>query len=416
MDAVTRAFIDDLATAVTGVFTDVETYLIEYLAWRVESDRTIWDVDADRLDLIHGLQVETRAMVNALRDITPELAQRVATLAAEQGARGIAAALLAVTPATGMGSVLDPAHLYAVQATVLDLTSAFEDVTNRVLRFPDDVWRRMDATLVAEKLTGQEHTIQFQREALADWYQRGIPSFVDVSGRRWSQGAYIEMVTRTGTQRALTEGRRAQAQAAGFTLGIIQEIPGCCDRCAPWAGAVVNLAEGGATGQQVVASALDGAPVTVHVAGTVDEARRQGWQHPNCRGSLGVFIPGATDSTDYLIDYDEARYDAEQALREQEREIRAAKRRLAINPDDADARRALNTARAKARDLIAEHDIPRRPYRESLAWSQPTSRRRRPPRPDLAQALTDLPILPRPHAEARGPNPEGVARWPKPLT
>lgn len=396
MDDVSRALIDDLATAVVDVFADVENYLLEYLTWRALTDRTIWDVDADRLAFMRDLERETRAMVHQLRLLTPELAAQVIARAAEQGARGIRAELLAALPATRFGDVLDPAHLYAVQATVIDLVSAFDDVTNRVLRFPDDVWRRFDATLVAEKLTGQEHTIEFQREALADWYAKGIPTFVDVLGRAWSTGAYVEMVTRTGTQRALTEGRRAQLQHAGFRLGLIQEVPGCCEKCAPWAGAVVNLEEAGITGRQVVSSALDGAPVTVHIAGTVDEARRQGWQHPNCRGSLGAFIPGATDPADYLIDYDPARYEAEQALREQEREIRAAKRVLALNPDDVSARRDLNKARATARALVAEHDIPRRPYRESLAWARPSSgRRRRPARPDLVQPGAVLPRIQR---------------------
>lgn len=417
MDAATRAFVDDIAATVTGVFSDVEAYLLEYLSWRFESDRTIWDVDADRLQLVHSLQVETRAMVQALYEVTPELAERVALLAAEQGAAGIRAALLNITPAVRLASVFDPAHMYAIQATVFDLKSAFSDVTNRILRFPDDVWRRFDAAIVAEKLTGQEHSIRFQREALADWYAKGIPSFVDVSGRRWSTGAYVEMVTRTGTQRALTEGRRGQALASGFQLGLIQEIPGCCEDCARWSGAVVNLTPGGPTGRQVVRSALDGAPMSIDIRATVDEARADGWQHPNCRGSLGVFIPGATNPDDFLIDYDAERYDAEQALREQEREIRAAKRALVINPDDPKARTALRDARQTARDLVTDHRIPRRPYRESLAWSQPTTRRRKPVRPDLGQALTDLPELPRPTAEARGPNPsEGVARWPKPLT
>lgn len=388
MDKATRALIDDLAAATTTVFTDVETYLLEYLSWLVSRDRTVWDVDADRLTLIRDLHRETRTMVDNLHATAPQLATQVVTAAAEHGAAGIRRELLATHPHLTQGSALDTAHLYAIQATATDLVSRFNHVTNRILRFPADVHRRFDATIVAEKLTGQQHTIEFQREALADWYARGIPNFVDVSGRRWSTGAYVEMATRTGVQRALTEGRRAQALQSGFKLGLIQEIPGCCDRCAQWAGAVVALDSSIAIGTHSLRSAVDGVPVRVEVRATVDQARSEGWQHPNCRGNLAVFVPGATDPADHHVEYDADRYEAEQALREQEREIRAAKRRLAVNPNDVAARRDLNQARAKARALVADFDIPRRPARESLAWTQPRGQRRRAPaRPDLTKLL-----------------------------
>lgn len=396
MDAATRALVDDLAAAVTNVFTDVETYLLEYLSWIVDRDRTVWDVDVDRVAMIRDLERETRAMVDGLRDVTPALATQVVQAAADRGAAGIRDELWAVLPDATRDRVLDSSHLYAVQATTVDLVSRFSDVTNRILRFPDDVHRRFDATIVAEKLTGQQHTIEFQREALADWASQGIRSFVDVSGRRWSTGAYIEMATRTGVQRALTEGRRAQALHSGFKLGLIQEIPGCCEKCAAWAGAVVALDGSITVGTHVMKSAVDGSPVRVDVRATVNQARREGWQHPNCRGNLAVFIPGATDPEDHLVEYDADRYDAEQSLREQERDIRAAKRKLALDPDDKAARKDLNESRAKARELVEEFELPRRPARESLAWSSPSRRQRSPKRPDLASALTGLPELPTP--------------------
>lgn len=402
MDDGTRALLDDLAAAVTDIYTDVETYLLEHLAWRMEQDRTIWDLDTARLALVRDLRRETESLVADLRALSPGLADSIVERAAQRGAWGIRRELGAYLPATRFGDWLDPAHLFGVASTAFDLTSRWEAVHDRILRFPDDVHRRFGADIVAGKLTGQEHTIAYQRETLARWYGRGMPTFVDRGGRAWSPGAYVEMVTRTGVQRALTNGRAAQLSTAGLNLGIVQEVPGCCEHCARWAGRVIAL-DNTPVGRRTAASMLDGTPISFEVHGTIEEARADGWQHPNCRGTIGAYLPGVTRLGEFVQDYDEVEYEAEQELRATERDIRAAKRALAINPADTEARTDLAEARARARAITSEHAVNRKPQRESLAWSSPPrphERRRRPTRPRIA--LPDGVALPTIQRSTRG--------------
>ena len=49
--------------------------------------------------------------------------------------------------------------------------------------------------------------------------------------------------------------------------------------------------------------------------------------------------------------------------------MRAAKRALALDPDDDKARADLENARRRLRELVDEHKLPRMPWREQVAWS-----------------------------------------------
>lgn len=374
--------LDELATYMATLWADAENYLIESLAWRLERDRTIWDDDLARVRLINELRAITQQQVAELAARSPELAFWVAEGATVEGAAGIRQVLAQLLPQTTMGAVYGAQQLYAISAVATDLTSRLTDVNNRLLRFPDDVHQKLGAVLTTRRLTGQQHTIQFQREMLRDWYQWGIPAFVDVSGRAWRAGSYVEMLTRTGTQRALTEGRRTQLQASGFTYGLIQELPSACDACAPWAGAIVSLSNDLRPRQTL--NLLTGQPMTVTPRATVEQARAAGWQHPNCRGTLGAYIPGADTAAYERPDSAELNR-AEADLRQAERDIRQAKRDIIIDPTDMDAKRDLLDAQQRARDLVDDHDIVRRPWREALDWSGdrigPTQRAPRPPQP-----------------------------------
>ena len=382
--------LDDIAQYMTTLYSDAETFLIESLAWRMERDMTVWADDTARVRLINEMRAVTVAEVRRLAATRTGAAEWAAEAAVESGAAGIRDVLAHALPATTYGAPFGQAGLHAVAATSVDLASRLTEVEQRILRLPSDIWQKFDAVLVTRKLTSSMHTIQFQREMIGDWYRYGIPGFTDVSGRTWRVGSYVEMAARTGAQRAATEGRRAQLLTAGMRLGVILELHSACDRCAPWAGKVVSL-DGGLTGLQQLTDMVTGRPIIVDVAGTIEQARAEGWQHPSCRGSLSAYVPGR-DVARFERTNTGVQNTAEQNLRETERDIRQAKRDLAINPGDRDARRALLDGQAEARALVARHGLARRYWRESLTWSGdriPPSRRTKPttpvipPRPSL---------------------------------
>ena len=115
---------------------------------------------------------------------------------------------------------------------------------------------------------------------------------------------------------------------------------------------------------------IDGAPVQVEVAGTLDEARAEGWRHPNCRCTTVAYLPGAQllKGTTYDPEAEAAR----DKLRALERAKRDAKRQEAGALDDVERQRAKARIRgldARIRAHVDETGLNRRRYREQLGFS-----------------------------------------------
>jgi hypothetical protein len=166
---------------------------------------------------------------------------------------------------------------------------------------------------------------------------------------------------------------------AGVELVVVSDAPRECPLCRPWEGKVLTI--GGPAGARTVEAEHavdDGRMVPVRVAGSLDEARAAGLQHPNCRHSVSMYSPGLTRIEQATSD--PAGYDAGQRQREIERTIRKWKRRevAAITPE------AQRVARAKVRQWqgamrqhLADHpDLRRLPHREQLDPSELPAKRR----------------------------------------
>ena len=160
--------IDELATYMTTLYSDAETYLIEVLAYRLEHEPDLLDPpnDAARARLINELRHATAAQLATLAAQRPALAEWVAQTAVEEGAAGIRDILAEFSPRTLPGVPLGQAGLVAMQAVAVDLVSRLEAVESRMLRFPDDVLQKIQAVMVTRKLTGAQRTIDLQRELL----------------------------------------------------------------------------------------------------------------------------------------------------------------------------------------------------------------------------------------------------------
>ncbi|MGO2112959.1 MAG: phage minor capsid protein, partial [Pseudoclavibacter sp.] len=264
-DAPSSAVVDALAAKATDLWADVETTLLARLGELTRGDMNLGDVN-DRLRLVRELRATVQ---DALAAIPEDAAQQLVDAASAYGAAN-ALVELAGLPGTpySSGAPLGAAHLHGLVNTATDLVSRWDDVKNRVLRFPEDVYQRFGAQAVAERLGAATATQTQQLDLIKRWYGQGIPAFTDVSGRTWRAGSYIEMATRTGTQRALTEGRRAQMTTAGVRLGQIREAAAACDVCAPWHGALVSLDQTPA-GPVTMLSAVDDEAVTVQVQATI---------------------------------------------------------------------------------------------------------------------------------------------------
>jgi hypothetical protein len=191
--------------------------------------------------------------------------------------------------------------------------------------------------------------------------------------------SYAEMAVRSVTGRAAIEGHVDQLTALGEQLVIVSAAALDCPLCEPWQGEV--LAINGASGPHTIRAphaiqptglrGLLRAPeqVTVHVAGSLTEARAAGLFHPNCRHNISVYLPGVTQRPETPPHPQGATYEDTQQQRYYERQVRAWKRRAAAALDDAARRQANARVRdyqAKIRELVDAKGLARKPHREQI--------------------------------------------------
>lgn len=112
----------------------------------------------------------------------------------------------------------------------------------------------------------------------------------------------------------------------------------------------------------------DGEQLLVRVAGSLDEARRAGLQHPNCRHSVSAYTPGITRTE--TATPDPKGYEAGQRQREIERKIRQYKNRSAA-ATTPEARTAANAKTRQWQTAMRDHLTAHPDLRRLRAREQP---------------------------------------------
>jgi hypothetical protein len=301
--------------------------------------------------------------------LEPNLVDDAVATAVAEGSAAAAdrLGLINVFPA---GGPLTATSASGVVQVALDLRSSLDDVKLRILRFEDDAYRRIIARALPEVILGTTYSIDQQRATVARWLSEGIPGFVDKADRRWSTGAYVEMATRTGFSRAYTEASIYRQQQVGIDLVVPVVGASACRSCAQWIGAILSTT--GQTGTVTLKHATSGRDVTVHIRSTLAHARSTSHLNgPNCRCVMVAYLPGLSIPVGATA-YDPVREAARDRQRELERRLRRDKTRLALSPsedDQATLRGRIRETQATLRAHIAEHDLPRKAYREQPAWA-----------------------------------------------
>lgn len=380
--------IESLAAYLTQRYRDAEDELIRevavraardfHLAARIPTDdggmgmsvaerrarnRLLAEQAAYRATAMRELQARAAQIVSDLR--SEDLANRLIGIAASEGEAAAAAALRM----TGAAPVPSTAS-QAVGMVALNLESRLEILNQRLTRYPQDAYQRIMAMYSPNTLLGVSTARVQQAQAVQRFLAEGIPGFVDKSGRNWTIGAYAEMAGRTTVNRAFNDAGIWRMAKSGIHLVTVVRGLDSCRKCAAWAGAILST-DGTPAGPRVLPNAASSGAVTVQVAGTVEEARAAGWNHPNCRCRLVAYSPGLTvpqgDTT-----YDEAAEKERAEQRSLEREIRAAKRREASAMTDTDRRKAaqdVREAQAEMRDFIKTTGRNRSSWREQLHFA-----------------------------------------------
>jgi hypothetical protein len=261
----------------------------------------------------------------------------------------------------------------AANAIGLELAAKLDATRAGILRSADDAYRAAIAEQAARLVAGN-HGYTPRTAQTAAWRRltdQGITGFTDTRGRGWNLATYVEMATRTATQRAYNAAALGRYHSLGIDYYTVPHDGHPCPLCRPWEGAVLS---NGRVGTVAETHAATGAPVAFTVKATIEQARAAGLWHPNCKHALLPYLPGVTKVKPPRpwSQTDQDRYDATQRLRELERQVRAAKRREQIATAAGDssavtqARAAQRRYQAQIRDHVAEHDLVRRRNREQL--------------------------------------------------
>lgn len=366
--------IEASTTALTTRYTEAEQRLIAGTATVVAGYITATTPQPPYV-LYEALRAVGRRVILTLGDV-PGAARRVGVDAARAGNL---AAIKEVTDAlrdyprvrevyTRQQGDTTPHGLRAAAHIAADLTDRLTASNQRITRFADDTYRAITAAAAIAQVTGGTPQTA-QRDAWRKLTTNGVTGFVDSTGREWELSSYVEMATRTAAIRAFNASHQDRMTALGVGYWTVGPTGFPCKLCLPWEGRV--LSNSGA-GEYLEEHAVEDRKVTVTVAGTLEEARAAGLQHPNCKHTLIAYFPGITNlvtRTPKQVEEATEAFKETQKLRALERAVRRSKLQelAALNDTDkAAARRRTRDLQGQIRDYTAQTGLNRRPRREQL--------------------------------------------------
>ncbi|WP_280412546.1 phage minor capsid protein [Nocardia asiatica] len=178
----------------------------------------------------------------------------------------------------------------AVQRLINDTITTIRSTHTHVPSVMEGGYRSViDATVRAEQAAGTIDRAQVVQRALEQFARQGITGFVDRRGYRYDLVSYVEIAVRSAITRAEVDAYCAQATAAGHDLVVVSDVPGACELCRPFEGAVISIS--GATVGAIAREASTGRSVTVTVMCSLEQARARGLWHRACRHTLKVWTP-----------------------------------------------------------------------------------------------------------------------------
>lgn len=341
-----------LAIATRSVYVSAEAELTALIAKRLSQgiDAPLWATI--KLSEVQRLRRETEAIIARLQAESGQAIAEAVQTAYLNGSNAALADLKAVMPAGEIVGTFGVTNQQAVARIVAEATLNVQSTHLAILRQTQDVYRRAVAEASSQAVVGVLTRREAAQRVLNQFADRGITGFVDRAGRNWALDSYAEMATRTALGRAAVQGHVDRFLANGKDLVIVSAHGGSCPICAVWEGRVLSIS--GATA---------GYP-------TLGEAHAAGFQHANCRHTVGLFVPGLTRKMDVQPERGrEAEYSSSQTQRYLERNIRRWKRRElgALGDDERRAARAKVRAwQQRSREFASETGRRRRYDRESV--------------------------------------------------
>jgi hypothetical protein len=136
----------------------------------------------------------------------------------------------------------------ALQDSILERLTAARQTVGRTI---NDVYARAGRRAALRAVLGADGSPRTAAKALhadlmrdrdiARAVREGGFGFVDKSGKRWALDHYTEMVVRTTTREAVTQGALARMASHSIDLARVSVHASSCKICAPWESRLVSL-------------------------------------------------------------------------------------------------------------------------------------------------------------------------------
>lgn len=308
---------------ILSVYADAEDKLLTAVAKRVAKGITEEGWNEKKLKNTQALQKEIEKILGSTSKLSKAKISKGIIDAYKQGFAGVGG------PKGTHGTILDELDIpMNLKMQVLATNNLLDNATFQVLRKANDAYQEVMAHSTTGLLAGVDTRIQTSQKMLNEFASKGITSFVDKAGRNWDLSSYAEMCARTVGSHAALQGHIDRQVEVGEDLVKVSTIGTTCPICQRWQGVVLSIS---------------GNHPKYH---SIDEAKAAGLFHPNCKHTLGMYIPELDDGTDHEGKVEPAPLDMNsesskrnkliEKQRANERNIRYWKKRkaLAITPEE----------------------------------------------------------------------------------
>lgn len=138
--------------------------------------------------------------------------------------------------------VFSQVHREAVATIVEEMLRVTDFAIAQIGRRVDDLFRRIGIEEVAKGIVAGRARIDVSRHIRERLLTEGRPAFVDRLGRSWDFDRYAEMVARTTTREAMTQGTISRLREHGITLAQVS-AHNAQDFCICYENAIVNIGD-----------------------------------------------------------------------------------------------------------------------------------------------------------------------------
>ena len=132
----------------------------------------------------------------------------------------------------------------AIEATAYSLRDSLHAATQLVGRRVNDIYRRVGLEATQRRLITGEALATTTAKMKETFVSQGVTGFRDKLNREWSLDSYAEMVARTSTREATTQGTLTRLMGGGYDLVQVSEHQPTCEKCVGLGGKVFSISGG----------------------------------------------------------------------------------------------------------------------------------------------------------------------------